>query len=137
MWEPKQRFKSRYTSIDDKRSLAATFIKSETVLEEESIWEEQTEWSVCLSDRVVFLRQDEERGFLYYRTLVPASGSSLSIDAIELQTAQWLRDYLNLDVPLEMLYQEWTERDKVFARFADRFSGLRMLRQDPWECLCA
>lgn len=109
-----------------------------------SRWTRWTEWSLCLSDRVVLLRQDEERGKIYYRTLLapPAKESTINgeggdIDLIEAESGLWLRDYLNLDVPLEALYLEWTAKDPVFARFATRFSGVRMLRQDPWECLCA
>lgn len=102
-------------------------------------WDEQIEWSLCLADRVVLLRQDEHCGFLYHRTLLPPSPS---IDgnhaaAVNKETERWLNDYLNLDVPLEALYAEWEAKDPVFVRFATRFTGLRMLRQDPWECLCA
>ncbi|GAC96941.1 DNA repair protein [Pseudozyma hubeiensis SY62] len=100
--------------------------------------EEQIEWSLCLSDRVVLLRQDEHRGFIYHRTLLPSSDDSESTNMeASGETVRWLTDYLSLDVPLESLYAEWSEKDPVFARFATRFSGLRMLRQDPWECLCA
>ncbi|KAJ9477429.1 N-glycosylase/DNA lyase [Pseudozyma hubeiensis] len=100
--------------------------------------EEQVEWSLCLSDRVVLLRQDEHRGFIYHRTLLPSNDTSESNDIeASRETDRWLVDYLSLDVPLESLYAEWSEKDPVFARFATRFSGLRMLRQDPWECLCA
>ncbi|EST06117.1 HhH-GPD domain protein [Kalmanozyma brasiliensis GHG001] len=98
-------------------------------------YEEQIEWSLCLSDRVVLLRQDEHRGFLYHRTLLPSSHDN--DPAVSRETSRFLSDYLSLDVPLEALYAEWAEKDPVFARFATRFSGLRMLRQDPWECLCA
>lgn len=104
-------------------------------------YDEQIEWSLCLADRVVLLRQDEHRGFLYHKTLLPAASScSTNIERgleISRETTRWLTDYLSLDVPLESLYAEWAEKDSVFARFATRFSGLRMLRQDPWECLCA
>jgi N-glycosylase/DNA lyase len=104
-------------------------------------WGEQIEWSLCLADRVVLLRQDEHRGFLYHKTLLPSTSSRPVDGANDAQTIReterWLKDYLNLDVPLEALYAEWEAKDAVFARFATRFSGLRMLRQDPWECLCA
>ncbi|SJX61391.1 related to 8-oxoguanine DNA-glycosylase [Sporisorium reilianum f. sp. reilianum] len=104
-------------------------------------YEEQIEWSLCLSDRVVLLRQDEHRGFLYHKTLLPSTSASPSDSKQEMETSRgtvrFLIDYLSLDVPLESLYTEWAEKDPVFARFATRFSGLRMLRQDPWECLCA
>lgn len=101
------------------------------------MWDEQMEWSLCLSDRVVVLRQDEHRGFLYHKTLLPSSSSGADVAAVNRETERWLKDYLNLDVPLEALYAEWEAKDAVFARFATRFTGLRMLRQDPWECLCA
>ncbi|SNX82690.1 related to 8-oxoguanine DNA-glycosylase [Melanopsichium pennsylvanicum] len=103
-------------------------------------WHEQLEWSLCLSDRVVLLRQDERRGFIYHRTLFPSSISDSDHEnkaVTDKETERWLNDYLNLDVPLEALYVEWEANDPVFARFATRFTGLRMLRQDPWECLCA
>lgn len=102
-------------------------------------YDEQIEWSLCLSDRVVLLRQDQHRGFLYHKTLLPSTAESPAMEtaAVNIETERWLNDYLNLDVPLEALYAEWQAKDPVFARFATRFTGLRMLRQDPWECLCA
>lgn len=95
--------------------------------------EQWTEYSICLSDRVILVRQDEERGYIYHRTLLPGPPTA----STNAETAAWLHDYLNLRVPLEALYEEWAEKDKVFARFATKFRGIRMLRQDPWECLCA
>ena len=83
---------------------------------------------MCLSDRVVFVRQDEERGHIYYKTILgdnhSLKGGQSDHSTIEAQTAAWLQDYLNLSVPLESLYVEWSEKDPVFARFAKRFSGL-------------
>jgi N-glycosylase/DNA lyase len=100
-------------------------------------WEQQTEWSLCLSDRVVLLRQDEARGYLYFRTLLPSGTDTADVELVESQTRSWLHDYLNLSVPLEALYKEWSLKDPVFRRFATRFAGVRMLQQEPWECLCA
>lgn len=97
--------------------------------------QEWDEFSFCLPDRVVLVRQDEERGWIYHRTILPSSLAPA--EEIEKETQDWLSDYLNLAVPLESLYEEWAARDAVFGRFAQRFRGIRMLRQDPWECLCA
>jgi len=47
----------------------------------------------------------------------------------------WLRDYFQLDVDLVKLYDTWSDMDPVFLRLRDRFVGIRMLRQDPWENL--
>lgn len=92
-----------------------------------------SEWAFCLPDRVVLLRQDTEAEVILHKTLLPGLRAPTSVE-IE-STEHWLRDYLNLDVSLETLYQEWSERDAVFAELAGRFGGIRMLRQDPWECL--
>lgn len=122
------------TSPADSTSLP---IKTET--ERHKQYRRTTEWSMCLPDRVVFLRQDEERGFIYHRTLLGnnASPATLQMSASDIDdgTAAWLHDYLSLGVPLTQMYEDWSARDPVFKRFAKRFTGLRMLRQDPVECL--
>ncbi|XP_058245934.1 N-glycosylase/DNA lyase [Hemibagrus wyckioides] len=46
-----------------------------------------------------------------------------------------LKDYFQLSVKLEDLYKEWGDADPHFRRTGNIFSGLRMLRQDPVECL--
>lgn len=93
----------------------------------------ETEWSYCLHDRVVCLRQDIKRDQILFKPIFP-NGRVADPSDLE-STEAWVRDYLNLDVPLEQLYTIWSGRDPVFAELAGRFSGIRMLRQDPWECL--
>ncbi|XP_034028605.1 N-glycosylase/DNA lyase [Thalassophryne amazonica] len=46
-----------------------------------------------------------------------------------------LRDYFQLDVNLEDLHRNFGAADPHFRKLADIFSGVRMLRQDPTECL--
>ncbi|CAL9702609.1 unnamed protein product [Knipowitschia caucasica] len=46
-----------------------------------------------------------------------------------------LRDYFQLHINVEELYKDWGERDPHFKTLADTFSGVRMIRQDPIECL--
>ncbi|XP_060787525.1 N-glycosylase/DNA lyase isoform X2 [Neoarius graeffei] len=46
-----------------------------------------------------------------------------------------LRDYFQLHVKLEDLYKEWSDADPHFSHTGKIFSGVRMLRQDPVECL--
>ncbi|XP_019951961.1 N-glycosylase/DNA lyase isoform X2 [Paralichthys olivaceus] len=48
---------------------------------------------------------------------------------------QMLRDYLQLSVKLAKLYTDWRAADPHFKQIADIFTGVRMLRQDPTECL--
>ena len=92
------------------------------------------EYRLCLHDRVVCLRQTSD--VLLYRAVFPEPpGSSEEDVAREAQTLTWIRDYFQLNVDLLKLYDEWSHSDKVFERLKDRFSGIRMLRQDPWENL--
>ncbi|XP_061760233.1 N-glycosylase/DNA lyase isoform X2 [Nerophis ophidion] len=46
-----------------------------------------------------------------------------------------LRDYFQLNVNLKDLYRKWAATDPHFKQIADIFTGVRMLRQDPTECL--
>lgn len=94
------------------------------------------EYRFCLRDRLVCLRQSPDT--LFYRSVFPQSPIAISTTQEALQEAEtlaWLRDYFQLDVDLVKLYDDWSMRDPVFMKLRDRFSGIRMLRQDPWENL--
>lgn len=54
---------------------------------------------------------------------------------IEDDTVELIRDYFNLSVNLTELYEKWSSRDPHFKKKAPAFTGIRMLRQDPWENL--
>lgn len=45
----------------------------------------------------------------------------------------FLRSYLRLDDDLEAIYRD-ISRDECIASIIDRFRGMRLIRQDPWEC---
>ncbi|KAM8863078.1 N-glycosylase/DNA lyase isoform 1-T2 [Spinachia spinachia] len=51
------------------------------------------------------------------------------------EEGEMLRDYFQLDVSLGDLYQQWGAADPHFQAIAGTFPGVRMLRQDPTECL--
>ncbi|KAF9946451.1 8-oxoguanine glycosylase ogg1 [Mortierella alpina] len=53
----------------------------------------------------------------------------------EEQDKAFLRDYLQLDVPLTDLYTKWSNDDANFKAKAPLFPGVRILRQDPVENL--
>lgn len=57
------------------------------------------------------------------------------LDPREHETLAWLHSYFALSTDLVALYDTWSSSDPVFASFRERFVGIRMLRQDPWECL--
>ncbi|KAJ8257375.1 hypothetical protein GJAV_G00184930 [Gymnothorax javanicus] len=46
-----------------------------------------------------------------------------------------LKDYFQLNVNMADLYKQWGSRDSHFKSIVKIFSGVRMLRQDPTECL--
>ncbi|NXE91488.1 OGG1 lyase, partial [Menura novaehollandiae] len=99
-------------------------------------------WTGVLGGRVWTLRQDGDR--LWYtvygeedeheeekRGGRPAKAAKL--DGAE--TDRILRDYFQLDVGLSALYRAWGAADPLFRKVADDFPGVRVLRQDPVECL--
>lgn len=92
------------------------------------------EYRFCLRDRVVCLRQASDT--LFYRAVYPPPELTQPQDAKkDAETVSWIRDYFQLDVDLMDLYTQWSARDPVFHKLRDRFEGLRVLRQDPFECL--
>ena len=95
------------------------------------------EYRFCLRDRVVCLRQNSE--MIFYKAEIPhtsnEAGTSKREEELEAKTLSFIRDYFQLDVDLVKLYDSWSACDPIFNGISGRFSGLRMLRQDPWECL--
>ncbi|XP_034445825.1 N-glycosylase/DNA lyase-like [Hippoglossus hippoglossus] len=122
-------------------------------------WKEtaQGHWTGVMGGRVWTLTQTEDT--LWYhvynnpggRGRGPAGGSSPGDSESERrlkgavkkeeevtdteEEEQMLRDYLQLSVNLSELYTHWQTVDPHFRQIADIFTGVRMLRQDPTECL--
>lgn len=44
-----------------------------------------------------------------------------------------LRKYFRLDVSLEEYYAQWSKKDPHFKKAAEKFTGMRILSQDPVE----
>ncbi|NXN35590.1 OGG1 lyase, partial [Rhinoptilus africanus] len=92
-------------------------------------------WTGVLGERVWTLRQ--ERGRLWYTVYGgerdgPPAGASKADGA---EAEQILRDYFQLEVGLPALYRAWGAADPLFREVAKDFPGVRVLRQDPVECL--
>lgn len=87
--------------------------------------------------RVVRLRQTSTQ--LHYAVVYPdVEAEQQDLDYV--QTRRWLHDYFQLDYNLDDLYAEWKSRDpSLFGKIEldGRAVGVRLLRQDPWECLVA
>ncbi|KAG9036243.1 8-oxoguanine glycosylase ogg1 [Tulasnella sp. JGI-2019a] len=92
------------------------------------------EWRLTLQDRVICLRQTPTT--LLYRAIFPNENASPEENALrEETTLAFIRDYFQLDVDLVELYSQWSASDEVFRKVRERFVGIRILRQDPWENL--
>jgi N-glycosylase/DNA lyase len=53
----------------------------------------------------------------------------------QIDDIDFIRRFLRLDVDLEALYESWRTSDDYLGSLADRFSGLRLVLQEPEECL--
>ncbi|CAO3569456.1 unnamed protein product [Mortierella alpina] len=112
-------------------------------------------WSCVLDHRLWCLREADHG--LQFRTFRPSTApavyAALSVEnqttaqqhqqqqlekkrmEEEEQDKEFLRDYLQLDVPLTDLYAKWSNDDANFKAKAPLFPGVRILRQDPVENL--
>ncbi len=92
-------------------------------------WRREGEWY----DGVVF-------GNLVRLRAVNGGIEFFSVPGDEQVIAPFLRDYLSLDVDLAKVYGALSQ-DKKFREPIERYQGMRVLRQDPWETtlsfLCA
>ena len=92
------------------------------------------EYRLCLRDRIICLRQSKE-ALLWNAVFPNAPTSPEDMVKRDAETLEWINDYFQLDVDLEDLYRTWSNRDPIFRGLRERFSGIRILRQDPWENL--
>lgn len=89
-------------------------------------------WSFTIQDRIVLLKQDSTH--IHYSQVMKKD-----TNGNHKQTLDFINDYFVLDTKLTDLYAHWKLqhepfRSKKISPF-DSFAGIRILRQDPWECL--
>ncbi|EMR11731.1 hypothetical protein PNEG_00165 [Pneumocystis murina B123] len=102
------------------------------------------EWSCALNNKLISLKQDCKKihektffdnkyiaSYVYYRVY----GLKGELEGNEEKNKEFLIDYFNLSICLSDLYKEWSFRDNHFKKQAERFKGIRIIRQDPWENL--
>ncbi|KAJ5495532.1 N-glycosylase/DNA lyase [Penicillium diatomitis] len=119
---------------------------------------EDGEWRCVLHGKLLSLKQDSSH--LYYRhyraspaKLLPSppysqvqsraqsdtdQGSDVKVPAGHANdddVLRLLKHYLNLAPSLSILYDQWSSKDANFKKKAVQFTGIRILRQDPWEAL--
>ncbi|XP_054990807.1 N-glycosylase/DNA lyase isoform X4 [Sorex araneus] len=95
-------------------------------------WSERSpeHWSGVLAGQVWTLTQTEEQ--LFCTVYRPDSGRAGRPTPEELKA---VHRYFQLDVSLAQLYRHWGSVDPHFQKVAQKFPGVRLLRQDPAECL--
>lgn len=97
----------------------------------------------ALHGRILSLKQDSTH--LHYRATWPALVKSLpspskkhplaGVPDEDRGTEDLLKHYLNLAPDLTALYEQWSSADANFKKRAPKFTGVRILKQDPWEAL--
>eukprot|EP01084_Bolivina_argentea_P010616 19779_1 len=72
-----------------------------------------------------------------WRTRVSARSNKRACSTVDDygNTEAILRDYFQLDTPLAPLYNSWGKADPRTHSIVQRIRGIRVLRQDPVECL--
>ncbi|GBB87120.1 hypothetical protein RclHR1_13570010 [Rhizophagus clarus] len=91
----------------------------------------KNEWSCAFKGRLITLKQTpsdiEYRTYFNSKVLSPHELDKLH---------EFLTDYFQLNtVNLSEYYTKWCKADKHFANIAQKFKGIRILRQDPIENL--
>lgn len=100
---------------------------------------------MALHGRILSFRQDATH--LHYRAIfpsalptpppsnAPSSHASPAVSDDDDNTLALVQHYLNLEPNLVQLYEQWASADPNFKKRAPKFTGIRILRQDPWEAL--
>jgi len=83
----------------------------------------ETEWIGAIQNHVLSIRETPTTTM--YRVL---HGRKDNVTTI-------LKDYFQVEVPLYPLYQQWSQNDERLAKIATVIPGVRILRQNPIECL--
>ena len=81
-------------------------------------------WVGVISGQLVRIRQQEGDGDLEFECAPGPEGS----------VGELLHRYFRLDDPIAEIYRSISRNDAM-AELVERYRGLRLLRQDPWECL--
>ena len=80
-------------------------------------WEKNDWWTGVVSGEIVRAKQE---------------GDELIIDSP--LGEKFIRDYFRLDDDMDRIYAS-VNRDEKIALLIKKYRGLRLIRQDPWECL--
>jgi len=82
-------------------------------------WEKKEGWTGVVNGAVIRAEQE---------------GSELIIESS--LDKKFIQDYFRLDDDLEKIYSE-IGKDELMTALIRKYHGLRLIRQDPWECLAS
>ena len=92
-----------------------------------AFYPDRSQWfSGVLGDNLIHIRQTDDG--VEYR----AGGPNGATDA---DLSDLLSRYFRLDDDIEAIYAYLCERDPQMEKLVEDHRGMRVLRQDPWECL--
>ncbi|OTA64622.1 8-oxoguanine DNA-glycosylase [Hypoxylon sp. EC38] len=103
------------------------------------------EWNCVLYGRLLSLKQDKTH--LHYKvvssTIIPPALTATAPVSVKDEvnnlpdddTEALIRHYFSLKHDLTALYDQWSKSDPNFRKKAPKFTGIRILSQDPWEAL--
>ncbi|KAJ0399383.1 hypothetical protein ATCC90586_009175 [Pythium insidiosum] len=94
-------------------------------------WHQDTatkDWVGVVQDYIFRLREREQR--VQFQCVYPPNVSDTDAHAV-------LVDYFRLEVLASPLYKQWSEPDDRMSKIIRSLPGLRIIRQDPVECLFA
>ena len=90
---------------------------------------DQTWYSGVLGEYLIHLRQCGSR-VEYRATALNAVADETAVEIL-------LRDYFRLGDDVPAIYADFASGDVHLARLVEKYGGMRLLRQDPWECTAA
>ena len=92
-----------------------------------AFYPDRSQWfSGVLGDNLIHIRQTDDG--VEYRAGGPSG-------ATEADLSDLLSRYFRLDDDIEAIYADLCARDPQMAKLVEDYRGMRLLRQDPWECL--
>lgn len=84
---------------------------------------DETMWIAPIGNQIITIKE------------TPSTTMYRVVHGDEENITPFLVDYFQLETPLDPLYSKWSERDERLAKIANVIPGVRIIRQDPVECL--
>ena len=92
-----------------------------------AFYPDRSRWfSGVLGDNLIHIRQTEDG--VEYRAGGPNGATDADLNDL-------LSRYFRLDDDIEAIYADLCARDPQMEKLVEAYRGMRLLRQDPWECL--